>query len=281
MKQNIQTEISDVPFSYVTIKTTKSRIEKGLLAIPVSLLDIFPKKKKKILIVDVKGNKDLKSFTPYNSSSRECRIGGLKNFYKIHSIRDGEELVIQILDEDKFKIVPEKIFKSYIVATENELLAAQTEKEVNRKLKLLSQITNKTTEEVAKSEFLRLSSKKKYPRTVHKTSSYIKESVPSSIRKILLEIYKGRCQISNFTFLTKDEIPYFEIHHINPRESHYIKNLLVVSPNVHAQFTYANIEHYFDKDGWLRKVRFNEEEYFVRQAIDFVMKEYIKEIHFE
>ena len=97
----------------------------------------------------------------------------------------------------------------------------------------------------------------------------------------MLEVYQGRCQISNFTFLTKAGVPFFEIHHINRKEGHHLKNLLVVSPNVHAEFTYANVGHFFDKEGWLRKVKFNEEEFFVRQAIDFVTKEYYKEIHFE
>lgn len=281
MKANIEKQKSEVPFNYITIKTTKSRIEKGLLAIPVSLIDIFPKDKNKVSIVDITGNEDQKTFTPYNSSSRECRIGGLKNFYKKYSIQDGEELVIQMLDNDKFKIIPEKIFKSKIVTVENEISSSETKKEVDKKLKLLSQMTNSPEEEVVKSKFLRLSSLKSRHRGVRQASSYVRESIPFFIRKILSEIYKGRCQISNFTFLTKDGTPYFEIHHINPREGHYLKNLLVVSPNVHAQFTNANVEHYFDKEKWLRKVRFNGEEYFVRQAIDFITKEYIKEVHFE
>jgi hypothetical protein len=274
-------EKSDVPFNYVTIKTTQSRIDKGLLAIPVTLIDIFPKNRKKILIVDINGNEDLKNFTPYNSSSRECRIGGLKNFYEKHSIKDGDELVIQIIDDDKFKIVPEKIFKRSVIDIENELLDAKTEEVAEKKLIYLSKVTNEPKEEVARSEFLRLSSQANSPRGIHKYSSHVKESVPAPIKKILLEIYKGRCQISNFTFLTSKGIPYFEIYHIKPKEGHYIKNLLVVSPNVHAQFTHSKVKLYYDNESWLRKVRFNEEEYFVRQAIDFMTKEYIKEVHFE
>jgi len=60
---------SELPLSYVTIKTTKSRIDKGLLAIPVSLIDLFPKDKKKIFLVNELGKVETKSFTPYNSSS--------------------------------------------------------------------------------------------------------------------------------------------------------------------------------------------------------------------
>lgn len=128
---------------------------------------------------------------------------------------------------------------------------------------------------------MRLISEKFSERKVHKISTTIKEGTPIFIRKILLEIYKGKCQISNFTFITKKGLPYFEIHHINHQKGYNLKNLLVVCPNVHAQFNHAVVEHYFDKEKWLRKVKFNGDEYFVRQAIDFVTKEYYKEIHFE
>jgi hypothetical protein len=68
---------NEVGYSYVTIKITKSRINKGLLAIPVSLLDKFPKEKRKITIFfDDEKISLFRNFTPYNSSSQECRIGG-------------------------------------------------------------------------------------------------------------------------------------------------------------------------------------------------------------
>jgi hypothetical protein len=106
---------SNLPLDYVTLKTTKSRIDKGLLAIPVSLIDIFPKDSNNIFIVDENGKTESKTFTPYKSSSRECRIGGLKSFYEKYRIYDGEELVIQILDDSKFRILPERLFKSLLL----------------------------------------------------------------------------------------------------------------------------------------------------------------------
>jgi hypothetical protein len=54
----------------------------------------------------------------------------------------------------------------------------------------------------------------------------------------------------------------------------------VVCPNVHAQFTYANVEQHFDQDGWLRKVKFNQDEYDVFQIIDKIKEEFEKEIHY-
>jgi hypothetical protein len=271
---------SDIPFEYVTIKTTISRIIKGLLAVPVSLIDLFPQNKREIVIVNEKGREELKPFTPYNSSSKECRIGGMKAFYEKYSIKDGEELVIQILDNDKFRIVPERIFKDKVVGIEKKLELSNTEEESKKYIDLLSAETKRTTEEVAKSEFLRCVSIEPTQRLHRSVSAKMKESVPSFTRNILLEIYKGKCQVTNFTFLTKSGTPYFEVHHIKPELGHHLKNLLVVSPNVHAQFTHANVEEFFDKEGWLRKVKFNDDEFFVRQAVDFITKEYFKEVHY-
>ena len=64
-----------------------------------------------------------------------------------------------------------------------------------------------------------------------------RESVPASLRAILARLYKGQCQISGFSFLKRDGEPYFEVHHIDPLLGHHAKNVLVVCPNVHAQFT--------------------------------------------
>ncbi|MEW5798399.1 MAG: HNH endonuclease signature motif containing protein [Bacteroidota bacterium] len=273
-------EKSDIPFEYVTIKTTIGRIRKGLLAIPVSLIDLFPQDKREIVVINERGKEEFKPFTPWNSSSRECRIGGLKDFYEKYSIQSGEELVIQILEGNKFKIVPERVFKNNIVNLEKSFELASTEQELNKYLDLLCTETKKTKEEVAKSEFLRTLSNKPTQRKSRLIMGKTKETVPLFIRKILLEIYKGKCQISNFTFLTKAGLPYFEIHHIKPELGHHFKNLLVVSPNVHAQFTYSNTEEYFDNEGWLRKVKFNDDEFFVRQAVDFIAKDYFKEVHY-
>jgi hypothetical protein len=96
---------SKIPFNYKTIKTTQSRIDKGLLAVPVSLIDHFPKNKTKIYVTFGPSLKVIpKNFTPYTSSSRECRIGGMRKFYEDFQIKNGDELVIQILDEKKYRI---------------------------------------------------------------------------------------------------------------------------------------------------------------------------------
>jgi hypothetical protein len=79
----VETIESKLPFDYKTIRVTQSRINKGLLAVPVSLIDYFPKRKNRIYVAFGKDKKAvLKKFTPYTSSSRECRIGGMKSFYE-------------------------------------------------------------------------------------------------------------------------------------------------------------------------------------------------------
>ena len=63
---------NEIGYSYVTIKITKSRINKGLLSIPISLLDRFPKEKQKITIFfDDEEKSSYKGFAPYTSSSKE------------------------------------------------------------------------------------------------------------------------------------------------------------------------------------------------------------------
>lgn len=272
---------SIIPFDYVTVKTTKSRIEKGLLAIPVSLVDLFPKNATNIFLLNELGKEEAKSFTPYNSSSRECRIGGLKEFYTKNKIKDGDELVIQLLDDDKFKIIPENIFERQISDLEFQIDKSTNENEVENHIRKLSKIANKTSDDVIKSEFVRLTKQEiisRKTRIVPKIK--IKENVPASLRKILFELYRGKCQVSNFTFLMKNGKPYFEIHHIDPFKGNHFKNLLVVSPNVHEQFTHAKLEQFFDKESWLRNVKFNEEKYSVFQIIDKLPKFFEKEIHY-
>jgi hypothetical protein len=73
--------LSEIPLNYKTVKTTKGRIGKGLLAIPVSLIDLFPKSNGFIYLVDDDGVEKKHHFTARDGSTRECRIGTMKQFY--------------------------------------------------------------------------------------------------------------------------------------------------------------------------------------------------------
>jgi hypothetical protein len=277
----MKTVESKLPFNHKTIRVTRGRINKGLLAIPVSLIDYFPKRKNKIHVAFDKDKKDsLKNFTPNSSSTREGRIGGMKNFYKKFNVQGGDDLVIQILDKERYRIFTEKQFENRITKIEEELDKSKDEVVASSKIQQISTITNYGLEETLFSEFYRLSKKGINKRTSKPRVSKVNTSVTASIRTILSKIYNGRCQISGFGFLMKTGKPYFEIHHIKPDLGEHLKNLLVLSPNVHAQFTHANLEEFFDEQGWLRYVQFNNDKFIVNQIIDSIPIKYKKEIHY-
>lgn len=271
---------SKIPFDYITIKTTKSRISYGFLTIPISLVDDFPKRKTEIHLINDLGKEELKTFVPYSTKNKESRIYGLKNFFDRNKIRDGDEIVIQILDDDRYKIISEKVFEREIAELETKLQKSKDDAEIQRQINSISKITNKNTYDVLNSEFVRLASKEIKDRKVKIVPQVtIKENLPLALRKILLELYKGKCQVSNFTFTMRNGNPYFEIHHINPYKGNHVKNVLVVSPNIHAQFTFTDPKLYFDNQGWLRKVKFKDKTFPVFQIIDKLPQSFYKEIH--
>lgn len=274
---------SKIPFNYKTIKVTQSRLNKGLLAIPVSLIDYFPKQKGKIYIATGLNNEVIaKTFTPYTSSSRECRIGGMRDFYEKFNLKDGDEIVVQTMDSNKYRLLTERQFEELVQRAEKEFDKSENEDIASSHLDTISKITNITPRETLWSEYSRLTQmeiqKRKYKIAKPREA---RENAPPSIRRLLTEIYDGKCQITGFGFLMKSRKPYFEIHHIKPELGNHIKNILVVSPNAHAQFTYAFVEENFDNDGWLRRVKFNNKVFLVNHIIDKIPKKFEKEVHFE
>jgi len=271
---------TDIPFNYLTIKTTKSRIDKGLLSIPVSLIDYFPKHSTKIILIDENNNEEIKTFTSNKSSSRECRIGGLRNFYEKFNIKNGDELVVQFIDDNKIKLLPENYFRNNILLSLKNFESSFDEDAYYNSLNSISKITNISKNEILKNEFVKLSKEPIPIRKIHITNQVkSKETVPLYLRKILLTLYQGRCQVTDFTFLMRNDKPYFEIHHIDPFKGNHLKNLLVVCPNVHAQFTYARLKQVFDDKGWLRDVKFNNVSFPVHQIIDGLPDYFEKEVH--
>lgn len=279
----MQKTVSKIPFNYKTIKITQSRLNKGLLAIPVSLIKYFPKQQGEIYIATgISDEASIKTFTPYTSSSRECRIGGMHDFYEKFNLKDGDEIVVQILDTNKYRILTEKQFEEMVEGIEKEFDESENEAVASSKLEAISKMANTSSKETLWSEYHRLTNMeigKRKQKIVR--SREAKESAPPSIRKLLTEIYTGKCQITGFGFLMKNRKPYFEIHHIKPDLGNHIKNILAISPNTHAQFTYAFVEEKFDNDGWLRRVKFNNKVFVVNHIIDKIPKMFEKEVHFE
>ncbi len=276
----METVPSRIAFSYKTVRVTKSRIDKGLLAIPVSLTDYFPKEKGTVQVFLGTGDRmSRKVYTPYRSTSGECRIGGMREFFSGNNIQDGDEIVVQFLGDNKYRIVAEDKFRQSLLAAEASLDESSNEDEASRKIAVIAQITNLGVKDVVLSEYYRLSGAKPGVRG-RKVASLrtSRESVAPSIRRLLAEVYGGRCQVTGFGFLTKQGDPYFETHHVKPDVGDHLKNVLVVCPNVHAQFTYATVEEVFDEGGWLRRVKFGDVEHQVLHAIDRV-PQFTKEVH--
>ncbi|NIV11084.1 MAG: HNH endonuclease, partial [Aliifodinibius sp.] len=90
---------SEINYSYATIKITQSRIDKGLIAIPVSLIKWFPDRNDTIQVYlsNSPVSQD-KHYSSYRSSTRECRIGGMKEWFRQNNIKSGDEIVIQFID---------------------------------------------------------------------------------------------------------------------------------------------------------------------------------------
>lgn len=206
----------------------------------------------------------------------------MRNFYERFKIRGGDEIVVQILPDGKYRFRTEPQFANMVKRLEEDFDSSETEDVATSKLALLSKITNMAPSDTVLSEYFRLSEIPPRPRRLKIAKKRdVREAAPASIRNLLTAIYGGKCQLTGFGFTMHGGKPYFEIHHIRREYGNHLKNVLVVSPNVHAQFTYALVEHYFDGDGWLRRVKFNGSILEVRHVIDKMPKKYEKEVHSE
>ena len=226
----------------------------------------------------------MKTFSSYSSSTNENRIGGLKDWYSENKIREGDEVVLQVLDKNKFiyRLLTENIFIKKTNEFQNDFDNSKDDNIAIEKLDQFSKLTQVEKTIIVYNEFLRLTnySNDDVRRRIKISGQLTKEKTPSGIRIILGNIYKGYCQVCAFSFLKRDKNPYFEIHHLKPLVGHHPKNLVLVCANCHRQFEYAKIRMRFNKDGWLIKVLFNQKEYLLKQAINEIDKqEFIKTVY--
>ncbi|MDR0927069.1 MAG: HNH endonuclease [Ignavibacteria bacterium] len=283
----METKNSEVSASYKTIKLTKSRINKGLLAIPVSLIDLFPKEKTKIkvLLNDIQVPQEL-SFTPYTSSSREIRIGGLGKWYLENNLEANDEIVIQVIDgnEPTYRLYKETLFVKTIKDLSEHIIEIDNDNVIENSITKISSLTEQKTSEIYENKFIELVASSVIARKIYESKAAQRNETTSSfVKNMLLNLYDGHCQLTDFTFIQRNGKPYFEIHHIDDKLGNHPKNLLVVSPNIHCQFTYRNAELTRDSEGWLREVKFSgdNDSYAVNQQIDRLKgRKFTKEIHF-
>jgi len=270
LPQTIRTK-SQISYSYMTIKMTPSRISKGLIAIPVSLTEWFPKRSD-IVHVHLDDSPDLqpKTFSPYESSTRECRIGGLAGWFEESRIKSGDEIVIQVIDKENFiyRLIPEKKFIAKTQELQYDFDNSESEQEASEKIITLAHWIHLDKQRVVLNEFKRLVDTipmrdRKYAST---RLNRARERAPANLRTLLEDIYKGHCQVCDFWFLKRDNKPYFETHHLNPLRGHHPKNVVAVCGNCHNQFERANVHQDFDMDDWLIRVSFNSRIYSVNQV---------------
>lgn len=275
---------SQINYSYMTIKMTPSRIDKGLIAIPVPLAKWFPKRNGTIAVyLDDSPDLQTKTFSSYESSTRECRIGGVADWFRKNGITSGDEVVIQVIDEEDFvyRLIPEKRFIVETQRLQQRFDNSESEEEASGKIMMLAEWIQLDKEEVALNEFKRLIDivpieDREYTRS---RLSRARERVPASLRTLLEYIYKGHCQVCDFWFFKRDNRPYFETHHLNPLGGHHPKNVVVVCGNCHNQFEYTNVRHDFNMDGWLTGLSFNENTHPVNQvAVNLKPEDSFKEL---
>jgi hypothetical protein len=275
---------SEINYDYKTIKITKSRIQKGLLAIPKSFSNYLPKSNQKIkVLLDDSNNPQVKTFSSFDSSTNENRIGGLKNWFFENQVKEGDELVLQLLVKERFiyRLLKEEVFLKMTKEFQTEFDTSINDKIASEKIEQISKLTQVHKTKIIYSEFLRLSkySNEEARKRLKTSSQFSSEKTPASIRIILENLYKGYCQVCSFSFLKRDNKPYYEIHHLAAKLGHHPKNLVLVCANCHRQFEFANVEKFPDEKGWLSKVCFNQNEFFVKQAINEIEKqEFLKTV---
>lgn len=275
---------SPINYSYATIKITQSRIDKGLIAIPVALADWFPDHNEGIQVyLNDLPVSQAKHYSSYTSSARECRIEGLSKWFQQNSIGSGDEIVIQFIDKQRFiyRLIPERNFVSKTQELQHSFDRSKTEQEASGEITTLAQWTHLDEGKVILNEYYRLSTSVplKERKFISRDTSRGRESTPANVRTLLEDIYEGHCQLCDFWFFKIDTKPYFEIHHLDPAKGHHPKNLIVVCGNCHNQFEYASTSLHFTEDNWLGRVSFNDKIYSVRQAaLDMKIERFVKEL---
>ena len=276
---------SEINYSYQTIKISQGRIDKGLIALPRSLMGWFPDHNTTIRVY-LRDSliPEIKSYTSHTGPTNESRIGRMADWFNTNNIRGGDEIVIQLVDKKEriYRLIAENDFIIKTKKLQDGLDNSQDENEALEGVVQLANWTELDQSKVALNEYRRLVDtipvrKRGY---VSKQSNQTRERAPHNLRVLLGEIYQGHCQVCEFTFLKKDDKPYFEIHHINPVEGHQPKNLMVVCANCHRQFQFANVDHIFNDEGWLIKVNFNQKFYGTNQILlNAKIEDFMKRTH--
>ena len=227
---------------------------------------------------------EVKNYTAYTGSTNESRIGGMVDWFDTNNIRDGDEIVIQLIDREEciYRLIAENDFIIKTKKLQDGFDNSQDEDEALKGVVQLANWTELDNSKVALNEYRRLVNtmpvkKREY---VSRQPNRTRAQTPYNLRVLLGEIYQGHCQVCNFTFLKENNKPYFEIHHIDSTIGHQPQNLMVVCANCHRQFEFANVDHTFNDAGWLIRVNFNQSSYGINQILlKSEAEDFIKQTH--
>jgi len=274
---------SRISYNYATVRLTQSRIDKGLIAVPIALAKWFPDRNADIQVY-LGDSPILKSkrYSSLGSSTKECRIGGVRQWFQDNDLKSGDEIVVQVIDKENliYRLLPEHDFVAATEELQSNFDNSMNELEASEKLVRLSQWTNTQKSSVILNEYRRLAATAvpaQRPLTKRR-SSRSRESTPPNVRTLLGRLYQGHCQVCDFWFPKRNNEPYFEIHHLDAMGGHHPKNLIVVCGNCHNQFEYADVVPQFSAEHWLITVHFNRILHRLNQiALTTPMPEFAKE----
>jgi len=263
---------NNINYNYITLKNSQSRLSYGMIAIPRSLLFLFPEYSTDIFILFNNSQILQRKKFIISEKNKEARIYGLSQWLKKNITIPDDEIVIQLVDKEKliYRFINEKKYLQTIIEWENKFDNTNKEPLAYKYLTNLTAFNSIDLYTSSVSQFIRLSKKELLKRNIIQINNSTKRSnVPVNIRVLLEKIYFGKCQICNFSFLKKDNKPYFELHHIFPDLEAHPKNICLVCANCHKQFTYANVNYELN-NGWLSQVAFNDKIYKVNQVINSI-----------
>lgn len=245
---------------------TKSRLAKGLLAISRKFQRLFPPSVQKVTVFfDDSKTPQQKPYTPYKSTTRECRIYNLRKWFHKHKASVGDWVEV-IIETTGYRLIFRRRSEEE-ARYRQQLQDAETEGQAAEALRKLSKTQRRSQYKTALIELKRLAQQTWNRKRITIMPRERYEGVPASLRALLKAVYKGRCQICGFTFLKRNNEPYFEVHHVNPDVGHQPQNLLVLCANCHAQMEHAKVEVKRDQNGWVIGVIINGEYRAVYQAL--------------
>jgi hypothetical protein len=254
-----------------TIRASGSRLGKGLLAIPQRFNSWFPKEKQQIQVVfDDEARIRAFTFHPYDSTVKETRIFGLRQWFSRRNVQEGDAISITVEDPHRhlYRITLDRYVQQQQESrTREQLQSSRTDADAEREFTALSRLTKRRPQDLAHRELLRIAQASgRQPRpTVLVAAAARHDDVPSGIRVLLREVHEGRCQLCSFTFEKRNGEPYFEIHHLEPKIGHSPNNLSVVCANCHAQLEHARITDFKWSGRWLVRLAINGKLVVVRQ----------------